>query len=127
MAGQAQPAPAALPRSRRLSASEDFSRLLRSKRRSAGPWFVVSAVSNAGDEARLGLAISKRAAPRAHDRNRLKRLARESFRHSAVRLQGLDVLVSARPAARRQSGRALLAALDGHWRKLGACSGPSSS
>ncbi len=43
--------------------------------------------------ARLGLIIPKRHLPRAVDRNRVKRLWREWFRHHQERLQGSDVLL----------------------------------
>lgn len=118
-----------LTRSLRLRASKDFARLLRSRCRQHGRWFVVTAVPNGLDHARLGLAISRRAASRAHDRNRLKRLVRESFRHNASLIPGLDVLVTARPEARLQPSGALLAVLADQWPKLTPCrqsSSPSS-
>jgi ribonuclease P protein component len=53
----------------------------------------------AGDQARLGLAVSKKALPRAVDRNRIRRVAREGFRHIQF-ARPVDVVVSARPAVR---------------------------
>jgi ribonuclease P protein component len=53
--------------------------------------------------ARLGLAISRKAAPRAVDRNRIKRLIREHFRHNQRRLPAVDLVFY---------GQAGLAALD---------------
>jgi ribonuclease P protein component len=44
-------------------------------------------------KARLGLAITKRVAPRAVDRNRVKRIVREVFRHAAPRLGAVDVVI----------------------------------
>lgn len=49
-------------------------------------------------EARLGLAVSKRAG-NAVARNRIKRRTREWFRHHRGCLVGLDLVVSARPKA----------------------------
>ncbi len=50
--------------------------------------------------ARLGLAIAKKRAKRAVDRNRLKRVAREAFRHRREELSGLAIVVMNRdPAA----------------------------
>lgn len=57
--------------------------------------FVVLHRVNTFPFARLGLALSKRMIPKAHDRNRVKRIVRESFRRA--KLPGLDVVVLARP------------------------------
>ena len=46
-------------------------------------------------EARLGLVVPKRIAPRALDRNRVKRVARESFRHWRGTLPPLDLVLVA--------------------------------
>lgn len=48
---------------------------------------------NGQAEARLGLAIAKKCARRAVDRNRLKRIARESFRTHRHTLPGVDIVV----------------------------------
>lgn len=53
--------------------------------------------------ARLGLAIAKKAAPLAVDRNRIKRVIREHFRHNQRRLPAVDLVFY---------GQAGLAALD---------------
>jgi ribonuclease P protein component len=43
--------------------------------------------------ARLGLIVPKRHVPRAVDRNRVKRLIREWFRHNQGLVSGRDLLV----------------------------------
>lgn len=67
---------------------------------------------------RLGLAIARRAARRAHDRNRIKRLARESFRICRDRLRPGDYVVTAHPAAALATNRELRSAFDQLWRSL---------
>ena len=53
--------------------------------------------------ARLGLIIGKRAVRQAHERNTLKRVAREVFRTTREHLPALDVVVQLRgPAGRRE-------------------------
>ena len=48
---------------------------------------------------RLGLAVARRVARRAVARHRLKRRLRESFRHHAERLGGLDFVAVVNPGA----------------------------
>ena len=78
--------------------------------------------------ARLGLAISKRVSKRAVERNRIKRLLRESFRRVRHQLPAVDMMVMAREQAAGVPGPQLLAELDCLWKKLlashAATSGP---
>ncbi len=55
---------------------------------------------------RLGLSVPKRQAPRAVDRNRLKRLAREAFRQHAARDRGLDLVFTTREKFAREREQA---------------------
>lgn len=55
------------------------------------------------EESRLGLAIAKKRAKRAVDRNRLKRIVRETFRHSKAQLVGTDIVVMNRDHTHRAS------------------------
>jgi ribonuclease P protein component len=82
----------------------------------------VLARDNGNCGARLGLAISKKHCRLAAGRNRLKRVARESFRQHRAALQGLDVVVLNQPGTHRASNEALFASLARHWQKCGAAS-----
>ncbi len=57
------------------------------------PWFSVLAAQNTQPKARLGIVVAKRNVKLAVDRNKLKRLVRESFRQQQQQLNGLDVVV----------------------------------
>ena len=48
---------------------------------------------NGLDHPRLGLAIARKTLPRAVDRNRVKRLVREEFRHNQQRLPAADLVI----------------------------------
>jgi len=71
-------------------------------------------------QARLGLAISKKRAKRAVDRNRIKRVVRESFRTHVKTISGFDIVVMNRDAAVSSSSADLSDSLDRLWHKLPA-------
>lgn len=68
-------------------------------------------------EGRLGMAIAKKRAKRAVDRNRLKRLVRESFRHHQHQLATLDVVVMNRDATAATESKILTKSLETLWTK----------
>lgn len=82
------------------------------------PYFTVLARPNAEPLARLGLAIAKKCARRAVDRNRLKRLVRESFRLERLGLPGLDLVVLCRRDAVTADNLQLRASLTRHWARI---------
>ncbi len=70
------------------------------------------------ETARLGLAIAKKHVRRAVGRNRIKRLARESFRRQQDTLKGLDIVVLAKPGIEKADNPTLFASLQQHWKRL---------
>lgn len=67
---------------------------------------------------RLGLVISKKNVRLAVDRNRLKRLIRESFRHR-VDLPNVDIVVLARRGLGEAANTVINNELNRLWNKLG--------
>ena len=61
--------------------------------RLSGKSYFLRAASNAHPGARLGLIASRKAARRAVDRNRGKRIAREAFRVARAQLPAVDVVL----------------------------------
>lgn len=121
-------APADLPRQARLRRSAEFAALKGSRGRLGVPCFQLRYAPNSSGVARLGLAISKQVSRRAVERNRLKRLVRESFRRVRHRLPAVDLVVMARAQAADMDGAQLLAQIDELWDKLlSAHTGPTTS
>jgi len=109
---------AGLPRDARVRRAGDFAALRQASGRLGGRCFSVRYRPNGLDHARLGLAISKRVSKRAVERNRIKRLLRESFRRVRAQLPPIDLVVMAREAAAGLPGPELLAEIDALWRRL---------
>ncbi|WP_424681640.1 ribonuclease P protein component [Frateuria sp. YIM B11624] len=109
---------AGLPRDARVRRAGDFAALRQASGRFGGRCFSVRWRPNGLDHARLGLAISKRVSKRAVERNRIKRLVRESFRRVRPGLPPVDLVVMAREAAAGVPGTELLVELDTLWRRL---------
>jgi ribonuclease P protein component len=109
---------AGLPREARVRRAGDFAALRQASGRLGGRCFSVRWRPNGLDHARLGLAVSKRVSKRAVERNRIKRLVRESFRRARLQLPPIDLVVMAREAAAAAPGPDLLAELDALWRRL---------
>ncbi len=107
-----------LPRHARLRCAADFSAIRRNSVRQGGRCFTIRYRPNGLVYARLGLAVSRRVSRRAVERNRIKRLLRESFRRKRTYLPAVDFLVMARESASGRSGAELLADMDALWRKL---------
>lgn len=100
-----------------LSTSKEFDRVFSKpdSRLNAGK-FLILASQNHLPYNRLGLVISKKNVARAVDRNRLKRLIRESFRlHKTL---GLDMVVLAGRGAGKLENETIFASLDKAWEKL---------
>ncbi|WP_206171420.1 ribonuclease P protein component [Thiorhodococcus mannitoliphagus] len=99
----------------RLTHPREFRRVFAEPKRTVRPGYVVLYRPNGLDTARLGLAISKKCARRAVDRNRLKRIARESFRRNRQRLPCIDVVVLCSRGATTMSSQRLTETLEQAW------------
>lgn len=105
-------------RRQRLVTGTDFDRVFKKNHRSRDQHFIVLARHNNLPYARLGMAISRKAAGDAVPRNRLKRMVRESFRNTPENFPGVDCVVMARPGAAKQGGDILLKSLSKHWAQV---------
>lgn len=115
---------ARLNRRARLTRAADFEAVFADNIRCSGGGLVVLARPNGLGFSRLGLAISRRAIRRAVDRNRIKRVVRESFRLNRHRLGPIDCIVLARPGVEKQDNRRIFGTLERHWQEIKArCNG----
>jgi ribonuclease P protein component len=107
-------------RTDKLIKPTDFKRVFDKPFVSSDPYFKVLARPNDGSSSRLGLAVSRKVDRRATGRNRIKRVARESFRRELNRpgQLALDHVVLPRPHCDSISNRQLFESLQGHWRRL---------
>lgn len=64
------------------------------------------------------MVVAKKVAKRAVDRNRLKRLIRESFRQNQHRLPEADYVVITKPALKDKNNSAIFVELAQHWEAL---------
>ena len=116
-----------LPRDVRLSKQGDYQRVFESKVRCSEDGFLVMALPNGLGKARLGISAPRRNVSRAYDRNRIKRVIRESFRHHKHELIGWDVVAIAGKGSAPLKNRRILMVLEKHWRKINRCKSLYSS
>ncbi len=101
-----------------MLAAEQYKRVFANPIRSADKYFTVLATVNDQEYPRLGLAISRKAASSAVQRNRIKRVIRESFRQNPGDLPAVDVVVMARPLAAKTGNAELGTSLERHWSRV---------
>lgn len=103
----------------RLLEARDFSALFANAPiRASHPCFLLLCNLNSHDKARLGLVIAKKQIKKSHDRNRLKRLIRESFRLQQHKLPVIDAIVLARKGADALSNSEIQVILHGLWKRI---------
>ena len=102
-----------------LRKSKDFEVVLQSRLRVVTRNFVARASPNELGHARLGIIAGRKAAPRAVDRNRGKRLIREAFRAGSAALGAYDVTVQLRNDLRSQHNSQVQAELRDLMQALG--------
>lgn len=123
---------ATFPRAARLLTPADFARLRGISRRIGSASFAaeiapVADPADPGARARLGLAVSRRVSKRAVRRNRIKRIARDSFRRQRAGLPACDILLIARSEADQRSNAELRAELERLWQRVASLNGAQAA
>ena len=106
-------------RSHRLLSPSEFKPLFDNPQwRASSQHFLLLVSENRLAAARLGIVIGKRRVKRAVDRNLLRRLMRESFRHLGPELAGLDIVILVRANIDHPNKATTAAELGKVWTKL---------
>ena len=106
------------PKTARLLKPAEFKSVFSNPVRVSRNGVVVLACKNELGHARMGLAVAKRHVRRAHERNRIKRLARETFRRHPFRACSMDCVVLTRAGVEQVSNKGLSVALNFAWQRL---------
>lgn len=102
-----------LTREHRLLKAHDFSQVFEgAKIKVSSPQLLLLGVVSDQQHARIGLVISKKNVGDAVERNRVKRLCREVFRHRCEQLPLLDIVVLARPGLSTLSNEKIIGMLN---------------
>ncbi|QMT61900.1 ribonuclease P protein component [Legionella sp. PC997] len=109
----------AFKKTQRLLTKYDYNHVFEQAEKIVTSEFIVLFRENNLGYARLGLALSKKVIAKAHDRNRIKRLLRESFRQKE--LPAFDVVFLARQGVAKQTNAIINARMSKTWKKLISC------
>lgn len=109
---------AGLPPAARLRRAAEFAAMRNAGGHLRACHFTLRWIPSGASVARLGLAVSRKVSKRAVTRNRIKRIARESFRLEHAALPAIDVLVIARASAAGATRQELRHDLDRAWTRL---------
>lgn len=106
-------------KTRRLITKSDYDYVFAQANKILTPEFVILYRKNCLGYARIGIALSKKKIAKACQRNRLRRLVRESFRKES--LPTLDIIFLARHGAEKRENRLIIEHLSHAWKKLTTC------
>jgi ribonuclease P protein component len=107
-----------LPAIRRIRRKPEFDVIQTRGRRLGNEHFGLTVYCSGSPTARLGLAVSLKVAGNGVERNRIRRIIRESFRLRQHDLPALDLVVIARSRARGAQNHELRTSLGELWMKL---------
>lgn len=101
----------------RLLTPEHFKYVFQQPSRASSSEITILARQNHLQHPRLGLTVAKKHLKRAHDRNRIKRLCRESFRLAQHDLPNYDFVIVAKQGIGALNNRTLWQTLDKLWQR----------
>ena len=106
-------------RNARLLRPAEFKRVFdNTEWRGSTPCLLILASANQQAQARLGFVIAKKQVRHAVDRNRIKRIVRESFRLNQAKLEAQDFVILARSGCTELDNQQLREMIDALWFRL---------
>lgn len=102
----------------KLTKTDDFSSVFNFRRRISGEYLAVHYRPNALGTPRLGLVVGKKTARRAVDRNFMRRVLREMFRHEQQGMTGWDLVIRVQKPFSREDRTAIRAEFQQLLQKL---------
>ena len=105
-------------RAYRLTAAADYQHVFADASRFGNKNFTLLVRKNSLGHPRLGLAIAKKSVRLAVNRNRIKRLIRESFRHEIKDLPSIDIIAMCRTSAVELPSSEIRTQLETQWRYI---------
>lgn len=106
------------PSSFRLKTKNQFRNIFHDAQRISGDYFLFFFKANTLGCPRLAIIVSKRSVRNAVDRNRLKRIIKESFRLHQHLISGYDVLIIVSKSIGRINNKELFQCLKKQWLQL---------
>ena len=106
-----QARPEGYSRRHRFTEQGGFGPVIRGSRKVRGQFAMLHVGPAPQGISRFGAALTRRMIPRAVDRNRVRRLAREVFRRHPAKAAGLDVVLMMRSRLTPEAEQAFLAEL----------------
>ncbi len=94
-----------------------FTFVFQQPQRAGTPQLTILGRQNSLGHPRIGLTVAKKHVKRAHERNRIKRLTRESFRLRQHELPAMDFVIVAKKGIAELDNPALAEVLEKLWRR----------
>ena len=102
----------------RMLTGRDYQQVFKNPKKVSTPNLLFLYRTNNQAHSRLGLAVAKKQLPLAVDRNRIKRLIRESYRKRQIYLPSIDIVVMARKSVINMDNTVVYQQLDKLWSRL---------
>ena len=106
------------PRQARLLTPKQYQSVFSKSRRISCPEFLFIYAPSDCSRSRLGFAVAKKQVKKAVDRNRLKRLVRESYRKHQSKLPDIDLVFMVRKSILELDNKTIHLKLEETWHRL---------